>query len=200
MTHLGRPTPRKPTQAAEGLPRWRWTVAEFDRFIEMGIFTEADRVELIGGEIIPMSPKRNRHELLRSELQNSLFRALPSTVKFFTETAWRPDEETYVEPDIVLASNKAYAPEFQPSHVLLLIEIADTSLSYDLDVKAKLYAELVVTEYWVIDARALETHVYREPAEGLYQAIDRHAAVDALTPLALPAVKVCLANLGLKPE
>ena len=52
------PSPRRePTQAAEGMPRWRWTLAEFERFIELGILTEDDRVELIGGEIVPMASK-----------------------------------------------------------------------------------------------------------------------------------------------
>ena len=61
---------REPTQAAKGLPRWRWTLAEFDRFIEIGILTKADKVELIGGELVPMSPRGVRHEDLKEDLQD----------------------------------------------------------------------------------------------------------------------------------
>jgi hypothetical protein len=62
MNEITRPPRRMPTQAAEGPPGWRWTVAEFDRFIELGILTEDDRVELIGGELVPMAARGNRHE------------------------------------------------------------------------------------------------------------------------------------------
>ena len=59
------PRMRPTTQAAEGVPRLRWTLAEFERLAELGIFTEEDRIELIEGELVPMSPKGNRHELVR---------------------------------------------------------------------------------------------------------------------------------------
>ena len=56
------PPRREPTQVADGLPRWRWTLAEFDRFVELGILSDDDRVELIGGEIVPMAAKGIAHE------------------------------------------------------------------------------------------------------------------------------------------
>ncbi len=62
------PPQRPATQAAEGVPRWRWTVAEAERMAVSGFFTEFDKFELLGGEIVPMSPKGRRHELVREEL------------------------------------------------------------------------------------------------------------------------------------
>src|SRR5262245_61664453 len=97
------PRPRRdPTQAAEGLPRWRWTLAEFDRFVELGSLTEDDRVELIGGELVPMAAKGIRHESARGELQDWIARTLPPTVRVMVELGWRPDEETYCEPDLIV--------------------------------------------------------------------------------------------------
>ena len=82
--HVTRPR-RTPTQAAEGLPRWRWTLEEFERFIELGILTEDDRVELIGGELIPMAAKGARHENLKAELENWIYRRLPLELRLVVE-------------------------------------------------------------------------------------------------------------------
>ena len=65
--HLPRP-PRLPTQAAEGLPRWRWTVADLDRLVKLGIIEEDDKVELIGGELVPMSPTGIEHETIGTDV------------------------------------------------------------------------------------------------------------------------------------
>lgn len=66
--HVRHPTPRPTTQAAEGLPRWRWTTAELIRLTELGAFTPGDQFELIGGEIVPMSPEGRCHRLVADEL------------------------------------------------------------------------------------------------------------------------------------
>jgi hypothetical protein len=69
MNELFSPAQQHPTtQAAEGLPRWRWTVAEIERLTAAGYFHEDDRFELLGGEIVPMSPKGRRHEIIRLKL------------------------------------------------------------------------------------------------------------------------------------
>ena len=65
------------TQAAEGLPRLRWTLADLERLTGLGVFTEDDRIELIGGELVPMSPKGNRHENVKALLSDWMYRRLP---------------------------------------------------------------------------------------------------------------------------
>ena len=74
---LREPKMRPTTQAAEGVPRMRWTLAEFERLIEVGILTEEDRIELIQGELVPMASKGNRHELVRDEIMDWMIRRLP---------------------------------------------------------------------------------------------------------------------------
>ena len=68
MSDIAEPKTRPTTQAAEGVPRLRWTLPEFERLIELGIFTEDDRIDLIEGELVPIPAKGNRHELVRDEL------------------------------------------------------------------------------------------------------------------------------------
>lgn len=167
--HLPRP-PRVPTQAAEGLPRWRWTLAEFDRFIELGIIDADDKVELIGGELVQMSAKGIAHETVKADVTDWLAETLPRNLRVQTELGWRPDSDTYCEPDIIVFP-KAFRPisKVPPGDVLLLIEVADTTLAKDTTTKAALYARLGVLEYWVIDAMAHTTHVFRDPSSVGYR-------------------------------
>src|SRR5215210_6008241 len=89
------------TNAAEGLPRRRFTVAELERMTELGILAEDERIELIGGEVVPMSPKGNQHEILKTALSIYWARKLPSELLLTTETTFRLTPDTYLEPDFV---------------------------------------------------------------------------------------------------
>ena len=199
MSTSDRTTVRTPTQAAEGLPRWRWTLAEFERFIELGIFSEADRVELIGGEVVPMSPKGNQHEQFRLLLQRWFSRNVSADVDVLPEPGWRPDGEHYIEPDILLAPLSNNPVQTPAAEVMLLIEVADTSLSYDLQVKAVVYAALGVSEYWVVDARRIVTHVHRNPVAGRYTTVEAFGPESVLTIERMPGLTFRLADLAVPP-
>jgi len=191
---------RATTRAAEGLARWRWTVDELDRMVEAGVLNEGDRLELIGGEIVPMSPKGARHERVKAEVADWIYRQLSKDVRLVQETGWRPREDTYLEPDILVYPARfepAYVP---PDDVLLLVEVADTSLGYDRGIKAGLYADLGVSDYWIIDAKTLQTHVLRAPQRdsGVYGEVATLAGDANLKPLRLPGVAFSLRDLGLE--
>ena len=186
----------QPQPAGDGPPRYRWSLAQFERLIEHGILTEADRVELIEGEIIPMSPKGSRHEYVRDELQDRLMRQLPPDVRLSAELGWRPDGESYLEPDILISSRGARAPEIPVSAVLLLIEVAKSSLDFDRGTKASVYARLGVREYWVVNAVTLEAIVHREPGSEGYGTVVTLPATATLVPHLLPALKLSLGGLG----
>src|SRR5580700_1404253 len=87
------------TSAAEGLPRRRFTVAELERMTAAGILDEDERIELIGGEIVPMSPKGHQHEIVKTALMLHWARSLPVDLMFTTETTFRLSSDTYLEPD-----------------------------------------------------------------------------------------------------
>jgi Uma2 family endonuclease len=193
----GPPAPRPTTQAADGYPRMHWTLEEFDRLAEAGILTEQDRIELIGGELVPMSPKGNRHENVRSELMNKLFRSLPDGSRIHAELGWRPDSGTYLEPDLLLAAAGGPASETPVDRVQLIIEIALTSFDYDTGLKARIYAALGVRDYWVLNALTLDMTVFREPAEGIYRSKVVVPATETVTPFLIPELALRLADLSL---
>ena len=90
------------TSAAEGLPRRRFTVAEVEAMVAAGVMEEDERVELIGGELVPMSPKGNHHEVLKAALLRRWYRAAPDEFGLVPETTFRLSEDTYLEPDVVI--------------------------------------------------------------------------------------------------
>ena len=175
------------TQAAEGLPRWRWTAAEIEEMAQAGVFGEHDRFELIGGEIVPMSPKGSRHEILRSGLAHRLSRLCPPDVWVTSEPQFNLDADLYTVPDILVHPAEILVPDVRGPTALLVIEIADSSLSYDLETKAPLYAASGVREYWVIDAVKLTTTVHRDPIGSDYRSRHEIPADQILTPVAAAA-------------
>ena len=198
MNELLRP-PSLPgtTQAAEGLQRRRFTVAEIESMVAGGIIAEDERIELIGGELVPMSPKGRRHEVLRSELAFLLSRQCPAHLKVATETPLNLAADYAPEPDIIVFPASLKAPDVDGKSVLLVIEIADTSLAYDLTTKPAIYASHNVREYWVINANTLETKTHLEPSGSAYKAVPTVGPEQRLIPRAAPELSVRLADLDL---
>jgi Uma2 family endonuclease len=183
------------TQAAEGLPRRCWSVAEIEAMVRAGIIDADERFELIGGEVVPMSPRGNRHEVVKVALNLHWARMLPAELRFASETTFRLSAETYVEPDFVVYPKASGLAGLAAATALLVVEIADTSLGYDLGRKAALYAAFGVAELWVIDAVRLETRVHREPTPNGYRSIAVVSADRRVAPARVPALAVVLSEL-----
>src|SRR5687767_4801286 len=113
----GRPT----TQVADGVPRVRWTFAEFERLAELGFFTEEDRIELIGGELVPMAPKGNRHERVSGAIHLWFRRNLAPEFDYHIGPGWHADEANYCEPDFLLGPAGFDRTSIPPAQVALLI-------------------------------------------------------------------------------
>lgn len=192
------PKMRPTTQVADGIPRMRWTLAEFERLIEVGILTEEDRIELIQGELVPMASKGDRHELVRDEIMNWMAERLPGTLRLSTVIGWRPsDTDTYVEPDLLICPRRFKGVTVPPQEVSLAIEVADSSLKFDTTTKATLYAALGVREYWVVDARTLTTRVHREPAASGYASVEKVSSSETLVPSLAAALAIRVGDLDL---
>ncbi len=145
---------------------------------EAGILSEDDRVELIRGEVLAMSPIGPRHNA-------AVLRANQSLVRL--------DEYDEPQPDVYLLRPKEdfYASGHAgPSDLFLIIEMADSSLEYDQGLKMHLYAEMGVPEYWVSDIRNDRLIAYSEPRENNYAALHLYRRGDTITPSLLPGCQI----------
>ncbi len=204
MNELANPTKRanstqrdRTTQAAEGLPRWRWTTAELVRLAELGAFTAEDRFELIGGEIVPMSPEGRRHEVVAEVLERS-FRALETAhFHIVNERQFNLADDTYSKPDIFVRPAAIRSYDVRGNTVLLVVEVGASSLTFDLSTKAALYARHGVREYWVVDAATLVTTVHRGPGPEAYADARDIPADASIAPLLAPELGLRMADLKL---
>ncbi|MGE3918351.1 MAG: Uma2 family endonuclease [Hyphomicrobiaceae bacterium] len=181
------------------MPRRAWTVAEVEAMVAAGIIAETERIELIGGEIVPMSPEGANHETVKKELSRFWLKRVADDVDVATETTFRLGERDFVEPDLVFWPRALGIRGLAPDVVHLVVEIPDSSRDYDLGRKAAIYAGLGLPDYWVIDARSLQTRVHRDPQSSGFASVATYDHTELLTPLRLPALAVRLADLGLVP-
>lgn len=184
------------TRAAEGFPRRSFTVAEIRRMVEAGIIAEDENFELIDGEVVPMSPKGNQHEVIKSALLSVFARSISNELRLGVETSLYLDDRTFVEPDLCLYPKRILPEDVKGTDVLLAIEVAASSMSYDRGLKARIYARHGVRELWVVDTASRETWVHREPAtDGQWGSVERIAARTPLAPAALPDITTRMADL-----
>lgn len=185
------------TQAAEGLDRRRWTVAEIEAMVVAGIIDEDERFELIEGEVVPMSPKGIKHELIKTSLNKWWMKRLPVGIELAQETTFRLNISGFLEPDFVFFSSETKLVNLRPENALLAVEVADSSLRYDTGRKAILYATHGVRELWAIDAETLQTHIFSKPSADGYLERRLLEPQDHLAPSFAPEIGVKLAELPL---
>jgi len=171
-----------------------FTVAEIEAMVRAGIMDEHERVELIGGELVPMSAKGIRHERLKTLLNMELARQLPAPLAFTPETTFRLSHDTFLEPDFVVYEKLVGLEGLNGATCLLAIEIGDSSLAYDRGRKAMIYASFGIRELWVIDAGKLETRIFREPTPSGYRRIADLLPDTALAALFVPGLAIRLSD------
>lgn len=165
----------------------RFTVDDLERMVEAGILKEDDRVELIDGEIIEMTPPGSRHAACVRRLNALLARLLHGQEILSVQDPLRLGGVLQPQPDIaVLRPRDDFYSRSHPeaSDTLLVIEVADSSVMYDRNVKARLYASAGVPEYWLVDLTRAEVTVHTRPAGDLYRdvrTVSRSATVRATT-------------------
>jgi Uma2 family endonuclease len=194
-THFRPPGTPISTRAAEGLERRVWTVAEIEAMVAAGIIDEDERFELIDGEVVPMSPKGTRHEVLKGSLNDWWVRHLPRAYRLIPETTLRLDAKNFLEPDFVFFDAATGVAGIKAENLLLAVEVADSSLRYDTGRKAQIYAARGVRELWAIDADKLVTHVFSRPSPEGYlerRVVEPH---ELLAPAFAPEISVKLAEL-----
>ncbi len=174
-----------------------FTRREYHRMGDAGIFRPGERVELIRGEIVEMSPIGSRHIAFVNNLNQLLVMRLAGRAVVSVQNPVALDEQSEPEPDLAVLRRRANYKHAEPAteDVLLLIEVADTSLRYDRSVKLRLYAETGIPEYWVIDASAELIEVHRGPGPDGYAETQQLSGDAVIAPVAFPDVALPLPDI-----
>jgi len=178
-------------------PRHRWTVAEYHRMAEVGLLHEDSRVELIDGEIVEMAPIGSAH----GGNVNRFIRLFSKVVggKAIVAAQNPVVLSGYAEPQPDISILRWRADDYEqsnphPEDVLLLIEVSDSTLRYDRDVKIPLYAKNGIPEVWLLDIPDRKLEIYREPINGEYRQRDCRQT-GQIAPILCPDAIIDLAEL-----
>jgi Uma2 family endonuclease len=174
------------------------TVAEYDRMIELGIYTENDRIELLNGEIIELMPKGPKHTSANSRLVRFFIRLFSEKVIVRSQDPIWLDGVSEPEPDLVLAkwNETEYAEGHPtPADIFLIMEISDTTLAYDRETKAKAYSRNGIQQYLLLNLQNETLEEYREPSEDGYQFKCTLRKGDSLNLTAFPEVEIKIDDL-----
>jgi Uma2 family endonuclease len=168
----------------------RFTADEYERMGQAGILSEGDRVELIGGEVVAMTPIGPRHAGCVGKANKALVTAAGDSAIVHPQNPVRLGEYDEPQPDLVLLRPRA--DSYTTAHpgsgdVLLIVEIADSSLEYDGSVKATIYAAAGIPEYWIVDLNTDLVRRYLSPESGVYQRIESCRRGQSIAPQLLPA-------------
>jgi Uma2 family endonuclease len=177
--------------------RWKLTTAEFERMVELGVFAEDDRIELIDGELYEMPPAGDWHNWSVGEAGETLYAAAQGRAKVWIQNSIRLDEHSSPEPDVALlvARPGGYPKGVTPADVLLVIEVSDTSVRFDREVKLPLYARAGIPEVWIVTRDPAVIEAYRSPREGVYTEMRTYLRGDTISPHALPDVKIRVSDV-----
>jgi Uma2 family endonuclease len=145
---------------------------EYDRLVAMGAF-EGERVELLRGVIVRMSPHGPGHDAPLDRLNELFIRALGSRAKVRVQSAFVASGGSEPEPDVCIVPRRDYDLA-HPDEAYLIVEVADSSLHKDRGVKAALYAESRIGEYWIVNVIDKTIEVHTGPADGRYGTVQAY--------------------------
>jgi Uma2 family endonuclease len=165
-----------------------FTVDEYYRMADAGILTQFDRLELIDGEIIEMSPIGDRHSGCVLRATTFFTRSFGERALVSVQNPLRLSRYTEVQPDIVILKPRAdfYSGRYRPEDVVLLVEVAETTLRYDRNVKLPRYAAAGIAEVWIEDLTNNSVIVSREPLADRYNTELTFHRNDSVSPVAFP--------------
>lgn len=178
-------------------PRF-WTVEEYHQMREKEVLHPEERVELLQGQILQMAPKNPPHAATNLCAANLLNQRLAGKALVRIQDPIALSSFSEPEPDIAVVHLKEgfYSDHHpSPSQVYLLIEIADTTLSFDRDQKAPVYAQAGIADYWVLDVNTKQIYVFRQPNQGTYQEERVLGETATLSLLAFPEVTIAVQQL-----
>ena len=181
------------------LTRHKLDVDDYYRMAEAGILGQDDRVELIDGEIIDMAPIGSGHAAVVNRLTEALVLALAGRAIVSPHNPVRLDRLNEPQPDFAVLRRRAdfYESGSRPgaADVLLLIEVADSSLRYDRTVKLPLYARVGIGEVWIVDLQRRALEVHRHPGQTGYAATTTHRSGEVVRLALAPEVEIAVTQV-----
>ena len=191
-----------PPPVVNGPRKWQWTRDELIRFHELGMFG-TQRVMLIEGEILVMSPMNEPHARAIVFVLQALQTAFGTNFTYRPQLPMDFGQSTDPEPDvIVVAGTPRSQPTTPPTTAALVVEVADSSLAFDISEKASLYASAGIGDYWVLDLIHNRLYVFRDPrpepdqrfGHGYFR-MSLNGPADSVSPLAAPAASILVSDL-----
>jgi len=161
--------------------------------VELGLF-ENERVELLYGVIVRMSPKGAPHDSAIDRLNERLVTALAGQATVRIQNSFAASDGSEPEPDVAVVPRADYREE-HPSRAFLIIEVADSSLETDRGTKARLYAESGVEEYWIVNVRDGLVEVYSEIVRGSYARVLPYRAGSSVRLAQFPNVEIAVGDV-----
>lgn len=171
----------------------RFTVDEYHRMAEMGILKEGDRVELINGEIIEMSPISSRHAAAVDRIMELFKDRIGKAAFVRVQNPIRLNDLSEPQPDLAIVKRRGdfYAQAHPTTEdVWLVIEVAESSAVRDRIVKMPAYANAQIAELWLVDLPGDVIEVYRDPVAGSYQSTQQARRGETLTPQSFPSINL----------
>jgi Uma2 family endonuclease len=167
---------------------------EYDRMVELGMF-EDERLELLRGLLVPMSPQKRPHAIAVAWLTEQLVLQIDRRTHIVRpQLPFAAGDWSEPEPDLAVVARDFDLPD-HPSEVLLLIEVADSSLRTDRGVKLAIYAEARVPEYWILDLQTMTVAIHTEPRGDTYGQVATVGDGDVLRPVLLPTIALAIAEI-----
>jgi Uma2 family endonuclease len=163
--------------------RYRFTVDEYQRMGEAGVLGPDDRVELIDGEIVTMAPIGSRHAACVGRLSRILFELVGDRAIVWVQNPVRLGTYSEPQPDVALLRSRSDFYEAglpRPEDTLIVVEVAETSLDYDLGLKARLYGRSGIPTVWVVDIDGRAVHELSGPGPDGYRTTGRAESGDRL--------------------
>jgi Uma2 family endonuclease len=173
-----------------------FTADEFERMAALGIFGPEERVELIDGEIVEMSPIGPGHGMCVANLTKRLVMGVGDRALVWIQSAARTALRSVPQPDLALLRARSYRRASPtPSDITLIVEVAESSLRYDRTRKLRLYAEAGIQDYWVVSVADEWVEIHRSPEADAYRESRRVEPPDTVAPLAFPDVSIPVADI-----
>ncbi|MGH7673070.1 MAG: Uma2 family endonuclease [Gemmatimonadales bacterium] len=171
------------------LLKGRFTVEDYHRLAEVGVLGEDDRVELLDGQIVEMSPIGPRHAGRVKNLARLLYRTFGDAILLGIQDPVVLGAQSEPEPDVAVLVPRADAygtAHPGPADIRVVIEVADTSLAFDREVKVPLYAAAGIPEAWLVDLASDVLEVHRQPGPEGYREVRTLSRGETLAPLFAP--------------